>query len=446
MNANDILKQKIRQLKAEGAFFSPPSGLEIASANRETLEKWLQSLGINAETVISDFHAGKKDIEPIPEEEPMQATPPPMQATPPPIQSTPPPMQATPPPMQATPPPIQSGLGGLIDSAIQSAVATAMQANGGGLSQADIDRIQATVIDYAQAAILEKYGANGGKATRIEIVQRDGTPTKDMGVQHAAFPLVLAAIQAGVNIALVGPAGTGKTTMAEKIADSLGRSFTPFSCGPDTLRSSLIGRPTVNGDFILGALPLSMQAGGIILLDEADKLNGALAPMLNSALANRYIGLDTGETIRALASWQPIMAMNTFGTGATDLYQSARQDAATMDRMFFIQIDYDNALEASFLGIDTPQQSPDYSLAKGGQLGTKEAWLAYVQAVRVAIDANGIRHVVSPRATLMGLALAGQGIGIHWLLEGLIFKGLKPEQRKKIQDTTTTEQRNLKNR
>ncbi|MBJ6986046.1 AAA family ATPase [Devosia sp. MC521] len=45
------------------------------------------------------------------------------------------------------------------------------------------------------------------------------------GPYHERFPLVLQCIAARQNVALIGPAGSGKTTMAEQVAKALGLSF-----------------------------------------------------------------------------------------------------------------------------------------------------------------------------------------------------------------------------
>jgi len=48
------------------------------------------------------------------------------------------------------------------------------------------------------------------------------------------------------NIALVGDAGTGKSTLAEQVAEALGLRFHPFSCSGGVAESKLFGRMTPN--------------------------------------------------------------------------------------------------------------------------------------------------------------------------------------------------------
>ena len=280
--------------------------------------------------------------------------------------------------------------------------------------------------------VVKEFGSNGGNVCRIEIFDRKTGEEKDLGIAHCGMPLLMAAVRAGVNVALPGDAGSGKTFAALQVAKALGRDFTAISCNPVMTPGQVIGRPTADGGFVDGPLVHAMRTGHLFLADEFDKMRGDLAPMFNSTMANRFIGLPSGEMLNAHTDTVFIAAMNTYGTGATDMYASQRQDSATMDRLFFIRWEYDPALEAAMIGIKTRVKGPDYSVDRGGILGTKEAWFRFILKVRELIGKNNIKHVVSPRATLMGVQLAEQGIGIHWLVEGLILKGLKAQQREKI--------------
>lgn len=295
---------------------------------------------------------------------------------------------------------------------------------------------KAALKESIRAEIIAEFGSGGGAPTRIEVVRPGEEKPEDAGLQHAGFPLLLAAISAGVNVAMVGPAGSAKTTAAMNAAKVLRRGFTTISCSPTMTSGQVIGRPTADGGWVDGPMVQAMRQGNVFLKDEFDKMRADLAPMVNSATANRMIGLPTGENLDAHADTVFIAAMNTFGTGATDLYASQRQDAATMDRYFFIEWVYDPQLEAAMCGLKLRLKGPDYSLDKGGLLGTGEAWMRYILKVRETLEKEHIKHVVSPRATQMGIKLAAAGIGIHWLQHGLVLKGLKPAQIEKIEKAT----------
>lgn len=354
----------------------------------------------------------------------------------------PPKQKRTPAPAPA---PAPAGLG--LDPETATKLQLIQELFGGGKKEAtmspeDILRITEEVTESARAAVLAEFGPNGGKPTLIQVIKEgpDGQPAPGKpSVEHSAFPLLMAILKSGVNTALVGPAGSGKTTAAERAADALGIPFTTVSCNPASLKGDVIGRQDpMSEKFFDGPLVQAMKTGGLCLLDEADKLNPQVMPMVNSATANRWLMLPNGERVNALDSTRFMLAMNTFGTGATDLYASARQDAATMDRFFMLHVEYDPGLMAAMTGCDVRVKSPDYSLNKGGLLGSREMWFHYITSVWAAIEKHKIKHVVSPRACQMGIKLAEQGVGLHWLQEGLVFKGLKEAQVNLIKEETKT--------
>ena len=345
-----------------------------------------------------------------------------------------PPVRAPLPEYPGTPP---------VDDAAAQKLQLLQELFGGGKSATmtpeDILRITEQVTEAARAKVLEEFGPNGGKPTLIQVIREgpDGKPEPDgqPRVEHSAFPLLAAILKSGVNCALVGPAGSGKTTAAERAAGALGIPFYTVSCNPASLKGDVIGRQDpMSEKFFDGPMVQAMRAGGLCLLDEADKLNPQVMPMVNSATANRWLMLPNGERVDAKESTRFMLAMNTFGTGATDLYASSRQDAATMDRFFMLDVQYDPGLMAAMCGCDVRVKSPDYSLGKGGLLATREHWFHYITSVWAAIEKHSIKHVVSPRACQMGIKLSEQGVGVHWLQEGLIYKGLKPAQRALIME------------
>ena len=75
-----------------------------------------------------------------------------------------------------------------------------------------------------------------GHARRIEIVQ-GGEVRPLAGRAHFKFELLLKAAAAGLNVALVGPAGSGKTVSAAKVAKALDLEFAATSFGPMTSKA-----------------------------------------------------------------------------------------------------------------------------------------------------------------------------------------------------------------
>jgi cobaltochelatase CobS len=254
-------------------------------------------------------------------------------------------------------------------------------------------------------------------------------PEREISRQHYKFPLLLACVAARVPAYLVGPAGTGKTTAAHKTADCLGLPYGAISVGPMTSKSDLFGMIDANGVYRETELMRRSKNGGVFLFDEFDAGNPATLTAVNMLLANGVFNAPDGMHERH-ADFIPIFAMNTYGNGADRQYVGRNQlDAATLDRGAFIDWPTDEGLEASFVGI--AETSPAFNLSQG-DIPSMEKWLRTVRSFRKACEGLKIRHVVSPRAPIMGARLAAAGVGYDHMMEVLLWKGLTPDVRSKI--------------
>lgn len=156
-------------------------------------------------------------------------------------------------------------------------------------------------------------------------------------------------IEAGIkNIWMVGPAGSGKSTMVRNIAESMEIPYLCISCGIGTSATEFIGYKYPNreatrfGEFY--------SKSSIILIDEMTALDPSVAQILNAALANDEIETTTG-LVRRHPNCIIIATSNTFGFGCDRQYVANNQlDASTIDRFIggIIEVTYSAKYESQY--------------------------------------------------------------------------------------------------
>lgn len=229
---------------------------------------------------------------------------------------------------------------------------------------------------------------------------------------HKSFGTLLKMVGAGLHAYLPGPAGSGKSTAGEQVADKLGLEFYCQSVGQQTTQSHLLGYMDANGNYVTTTFRKAFEEGGVFLLDEVDAGNANVLTVLNSALANGLCSFPDGM-VRMHANFRCIAAANTFGTGADRQYVGRNQlDAASIDRFAFLEWGYDEELEL--------------------QIASNQEWTRFVQRVRRVVSDLKIRHVVSPRASINGSKLLAAGMDRASVEESTIWKGMDPATRAKV--------------
>ena len=215
--------------------------------------------------------------------------------------------------------------------------------------------------------------------------------------RHQIFDALRMAVAAKVNVFLVGPAGSGKTTVAKQVAHSLGLRF-HFN-GAIHSEYKLTGFRDAQGKVHRTAFREAFEHGGLYLFDEIDASQPAALLAFNAALANGMFDFPD-RNVQAHPSFRCIAAANTWGKGATMDYVGRNAlDAATMDRFAMLEMRYDASLERRMA-----------HLASNDQIDLAEAWLELVQKTRSLCHDHDFRHIISPRATQQGLSLMVGGI------------------------------------
>lgn len=175
------------------------------------------------------------------------------------------------------------------------------------------------------------------------IVKRLDVPE---ATQIPAFVKTLDDLDCGNNVLYVGSGGTGKTTLAEKIAYSFfGRKendaqkppFKIVNCNQWTSPLDLIGGQTIEG-YKEGRLIEAWRDGTMLILDEIMKLDANTAGILNDALAksakkDAIIFNGLGDPITKHDHFGCIATSNTLGKGSSGNYVgNNKQDASLLDR------------------------------------------------------------------------------------------------------------------
>lgn len=224
---------------------------------------------------------------------------------------------------------------------------------------------------------------------------------KPKPVRHHKEGVVRTALMCG-NVALVGPAGSGKTTMARNVARDLGLDF--YFTGAVLSEHKLTGFINAMGQVVRTPFRDAFEKGGLFLFDEVDASAPAAILTLNAALSNRQMDFPDA-CVDAHRDFKVIAASNTFWTGADRTYVGRNQlDGATLDRFIMIGVDYDETMERELAGHDE--------------------WVDFVQKVRKGIKELEIRHIVSPRAAIMGAELLRAGMPMDEVARLVVWKGL----------------------
>lgn len=303
---------------------------------------------------------------------------------------------------------------------------TQPQPQGGTLEQAIADILQNVVTDsigdlrLELDEVRELIAKTQPKVTEVHL--GTGEIRKVDGVQHAIFPKVLVGLSEREPLWLVGPAGTGKSTIAEQAAQALGLDFSSRSCSAQTTETNLTGYMDAMGTYRTTEFRERFEKGGVFLLDEVDNGNPNVLTVLNSALSNNFMAFPDGM-VRRHQDFVLVATANTFGNGATAEYVGRNAiDKAFVDRFSFMEVNYDRAVEEAMLASVTKLHPT---------VATK--WLDVVTKCRANAQTYGLKVVISPRATLKGAKwLRNEGIAMKDVVDMVILKGAKPETASKI--------------
>ncbi|MBN2584980.1 MAG: AAA family ATPase [Planctomycetes bacterium] len=244
---------------------------------------------------------------------------------------------------------------------------------------------------------------------------------------HRQFEELLGMVREGHrNLLMVGPAGTGKTTLAKHVAKALDLDFAFLSLSAGVTETHLFGRILPQADGSWGYQTSRFievyENGGVFLLDEIDAADSNVMVAINAALANGVLANPVnGKLHQRHADCYIIAAANTYGLGGDTMYVGRNQlDAATLDRfvMATLFVDYDTGLENDIVRAVLAQP-------EGDEL------LAWVTGLRESIRQNRIRRVASTRLIEGSVKAMNRGASLDDV-KGRYFQSWTADERAKV--------------
>lgn len=204
-----------------------------------------------------------------------------------------------------------------------------------------IEAVKKATLKEVEAFVHENYGVLPKKV----VIETDGVKREIKGVTHEKFEQVLDAVHRGINVFLVGGAGSGKNVLCEQVAEALGLDF--YMSNAVTQEYKITGFTDANGVYQETPFYKAWTKGGLFMLDEVDASIADVLVTINAALSNGYQDFPAPiGNVKKHKDFHVIAAGNTYGLGADYDYVGRNViDAATRNRFFVEYIDYSPKIE-----------------------------------------------------------------------------------------------------
>lgn len=131
-----------------------------------------------------------------------------------------------------------------------------------------------------------------------------------------SFKILNKAYESGLFVLIIGPKGTGKTTLVRDFAKSKSVPLESINFSLRTRESHLVGTKTLNDGsigFDEGILTKSMREGTMLYLDELNSAEADVLLRLDEALDDRrqiVLKESTGEVVKAKEGWFVVATIN----------------------------------------------------------------------------------------------------------------------------------------
>ena len=280
----------------------------------------------------------------------------------------------------------------------------------------------AAEIDSLKKQIEEAKNAGTGSIINV-VVDNKKTTTKTEQVLDPNFANILKLVAAHENVYLYGPAGSGKNTIAEQIAEALGVEF--YYQNTLVTKFDVSGYKNAQGEYEETPFYKAWKNGGLFFADELDNSTAEAIIALNAALANGYYTFpNSGEKVATHPDFYCIAAGNTNGQGATEEYCGRYQmDESSRDRFAFIEIGYNAKVEESICG---------------GHLDILE----FVRDLRSVTKSLQIKLICGYRA--ISRLAKFYDMSTKFVLDSFIFKGISKDDIREIAAALSSENKYTK--
>ena len=280
----------------------------------------------------------------------------------------------------------------------------------------------AAEVESLKKQLDEAKNADTGSIINV-VVDGKKTTTKTQSVLDPNFENILHLVAAHENVYLYGPAGSGKNTIAEQIADALGVDF--YYQNTLVTKFDISGYKNAQGEYEETPFYKAWKNGGLFFADELDNSTAEAIIALNAALANGYYTFpNSGEKVAKSPNFYCIAAGNTNGQGATEEYCGRYQmDESSRDRFAFIEINYNKKVEESICG---------------GHLDILE----FVRDLRSVTKSLQIKLICGYRA--ISRLAKFYDMDTKFVLDSFIFKGLSVDDIREIAAALSSENKYMK--
>lgn len=275
-------------------------------------------------------------------------------------------------------------------------------------------------VDRAEVESIVKQAIEDVVFPTRTIVERATGERVEIEGGHAMLGDVITMLLSDVHVMMVGPAGTGKSTLAHSAAGALGLPFYSLSLSAQTPNSTILGYMDAAGNYVRSLFREAYENGGCFLFDEVDNSNPNALAVVNAALANGSMGFPD-DMVRRHPDFRVLASANTYGRGADRQYVGRQaMDAATLDRFAVVTVNVDEQLESTLCK------------ATGLESGRVTDVLDYTRKLRRSAEDQGMRVIVSPRASIGMCKLLAAGMSWATASEAMVLKGMSSADRVKL--------------